>query len=390
MLKRNLQHTITHLLQEYPSIAVLGPRQVGKTTLVKKIAKQQKKKTLYLDLEKEIDIRKLTDAESFFDLYKDQCIILDEVQTIPKLFTILRPAIDEYRKPNRFILLGSASPELVAGVSETLAGRIAYIELTPLGLLELPKRISQRKHWFRGGFPKALLAKTDGWYIQWMDDFIRSYIERDLTLIFGVQFSANIMRNFWTMLAHANGNIWNAETFARSLGITSVTVNKYTDYLEAAFIIHRLPAFFINAKKRLVKAPKVYIRDSGLLHRLVNIQNTLDLQGNAVVGASWEGYVIEQIYRCLETHGWNMYFYRTQVGAEVDLILISPSGKMSCIEIKSTNNPKISKGFYQSVTDLKPNFQYVITPTAEKIISVEGVVICSLLGFLKHEIRNIL
>lgn len=388
MLKRNLQHTITHLLQEYPSIAVLGPRQVGKTTLVKKIAKQQKKKTLYLDLEKEIDIRKLTDAESFFDLYKDQCIILDEVQTIPKLFTILRPAIDEYRKPNRFILLGSASPELVAGVSETLAGRIAYIELTPLGLLELPKRISQRKHWFRGGFPKALLAKTDGWYIQWMDDFIRSYIERDLTLIFGVQFSANIMRNFWTMLAHANGNIWNAETFARSLGITSVTVNKYTDYLEAAFIIHRLPAFFINAKKRLVKAPKVYIRDSGLLHRLVNIQNTLDLQGNAVVGASWEGYVIEQI-RQNATNTIRLFYYRTHAGAECDLVLVKGIKVIACIEIKFSNSPTVSKGFFESIKDLKPKYKFVITPSSDEYPYKEGITIISLIDFLKKDLYAI-
>lgn len=383
MIHRQLQESIVHLLKEYPAIAILGPRQVGKTTLVKTIAKQQANKSiLYLDIEKPSDARKLSDAETFFHINKNSCIILDEVQLMPELFSILRPAIDEHRKAARFILLGSASPSLIKGVSETLAGRIAYIELPPIGLLELPKRITQNKHWFRGGFPNALLANSDESYKKWMNNFIKSYIERDLSLIFNIDFSSVTMKNFWSMLAHANGNVWNAEMFARSLGIAAITVNRYTDYLEAAFIIHRLPAYFINAKKRLVKSPKVYIRDSGLLHRLVDVSNTTDLLGNLVVGASWEGYVIEQIRQNLPS-SIRSFYYRTHAGTECDLLLVKGIKVLACIEIKFSNSPTVSKGFFESIEDLNPKYKFVITPSSDEYPYKEGIIITSLLQFLK-------
>lgn len=389
MIRRQLQQHLIHLLKEYPAIAVLGPRQVGKTTLVKEIAKRQNKKPmLYLDIEKPSDVRKLTDAEAFFDLNKNNCTILDEVQLMPELFSILRPTIDEYRKAGRFILLGSASPNLMKGVSETLAGRIAYIELPPIGLLELPKQIKQNKHWFRGGFPTPLLAKSDESSIKWMDNFIKSYLERDLSLIFNIDFSSSIMKNFWSMLAHANGNIWNAEVFARSLGITATTVNRYADYLEAAFIIHRLPAFFINAKKRLVKAPKVYIRDSGLLHRLIDIQNTDDLLGNIIVGASWEGYVLEQIKQNLPTP-IRLFYYRTHAGAECDIVLVKGIKALACIEVKFSNSPSISKGFFETIKDLKPKYKFIITPSSDEYPYKENILTTSLFKFLKNHLPNI-
>ncbi len=389
MIFRQLQQHILNLLKEYPAIAVLGPRQVGKTTLVKTIVKQQKKKPmLYIDIEKPSDARKLNDAETFFHINKNSCVILDEVQIMPELFSILRPAIDEHRKPSRFILLGSASPQLIKGVSETLAGRIAYIELPPIGLLELPKHITQNKHWFRGGFPNALLAKSDESYKKWMDNFIKSYIERDLSFIFNIDFSSATMKNFWSMLAHANGNIWNAETFARSLGIAATTVNRYADYLEAAFIIHRLPAYFMNAKKRLVKAPKVYIRDSGLLHRLVDVQHATDLLGNLIVGASWEGYAVEQLYQNAPST-IRLFYYRTHAGAECDLVLVKGVKVVACIEIKFSNSPTVSKGFFESIKDLKPKYKFVITPSSDEYPYKEGIITTSLFKFLKNHLPSI-
>lgn len=386
MIKRKIISTILQLHKHYPAVAILGPRQVGKTTLVKEIVKLHKHKVRYLDIEKQNDADKLSDPEAFFHLHKDKCIILDEVQLMPHLFSALRPAIDEFRKPGRFILLGSASPDLVKGVSETLAGRIAYIELTPIGLLELPKNISITKHWFRGGFPSALLAKSDYLCTQWIDNFIQSYIHKDLTLLFGISFSATTMRSFWSMLAHCSGNIWNAETFARSLGISAPTVNKYVDYLEAAYLVHRLPAYFINATKRLVKAPKLYIRDSGLLHRLNNVPNAVELKENPIIGASWEGYVIEQIKQQLSA-GVLLFYYRTHNGAECDAVLVKGIKVLACIEIKVSNNPTVSKGFFESIKDLKPKHKFVITPTSEDYPYKEGIMVTAIQSFLKKHLK---
>jgi hypothetical protein len=261
MITRLLQLVVEKTLTRSPAIAILGPRQVGKTTLAKTIAAQETGYH-YLDLENPRDYQKLADAYTYLQSFQDTCVILDEVQHMPQLFSILRPLIDEHRVPGRFILLGSASPSLIRGVSESLAGRIAYMELTGIGLLELPDDIDYRINWFRGSFPNALIAPTDEDSKNWLNDFIRSYIERDLAYLFGVELSPVILRNFWSMLAHANGNIWNAETFARSLGVTAPTVLRYISFLEGAYIVRRLPPWFVNAKKRLIKSPKVYIRDT--------------------------------------------------------------------------------------------------------------------------------
>lgn len=308
------------------------------------MAKTGQKAFTYLDMENPRDQAKLSDAYTFLENQSSNCVIIDEVQLKPELFSLLRPLIDEDRAVGRFILLGSASPALIKGVSESLAGRISYIELTPIGLQELPDQISMQDHWFRGGFPEALLAENTRDATIWLDDFIRSYAERDLAYLFGVELVPATLRNFWSMLAHSNGNLWNAEVFARSLGISAPTVLRYASFLEGGYIIRRLQPWYVNAKKRLVKSPKIYIRDTGILHRFLNISDPADLPGHHGIGASWEGYVIEQIYQ-RAADDLELFFYRTQAGAECDLILVRGITPMACIEIKLNNTPSVSRGF---------------------------------------------
>jgi predicted AAA+ superfamily ATPase len=377
VIERRLHNEIKSLLRQFPAVAILGARQVGKTTMAKQIAAVQKRPTLYLDLENPLDVRRLEDPFTFLWDNKDKCIILDEVQTIPALFSVLRSVIDSGRRNGRFILLGSASPQLVKGVSESLAGRIAYRELSPVNLMELPEKISMQKHWLRGGFPSALLARSDKAAFEWINSFVRSYIERDLGNLFGVALSGSITGRLLSMLAHTQGSVWNAEMMGRSLGITAPTVNRYVDFLEGAFLVHRLPAFFINTRKRLVKAPKVYIRDSGLLHQLSNVANINTLKGHPVVGSSWEGYVVEQINQ-LKPAGTELYYYRTQAGAEYDIVLARGIKPVACVEVKLNNAPAISKGNFQSIEDLGTKKNFVVVPDAEEFRTKDGIVICNL------------
>jgi predicted AAA+ superfamily ATPase len=387
MITRLLQPAIEKALTKSPAIAVLGPRQVGKTTLAKTIAKTRAG-SLYLDVENPLDRRKLEDAYTYLLSLGDACIILDEVQLMPDLFSILRPLIDENRTAGHFILLGSASPSLVKGVSESLAGRISYMELPGIGLTELPNENDYKGSWFRGGFPNALLAGTGEESKEWLDDFIRSYVERDLGHLFGVDLSPVILRNFWTMLAHSNGNIWNAEVFARSLGVSAPTVLRYLSFLEGGYIARRLPPWFVNAKKRLVKSPKVYIRDTGIVHRLLNIPDHDALLGHPGVGGSWEGYVIEQIYQ-RKPSDIELFYYRTQAGAECDLVFVKGITPLACIEIKLSNTPVISKGFFSCVEDLEPKYKFVITPESDTFTTGQGIVVCSLYRFVKELLKGI-
>lgn len=381
MIQRLLQTEIITLMKQFPAVAILGARQVGKTTLAKQIAALQKKPALYLDLENPLDVRKLADPYTFLSGNKNKCIIIDEVQTIPSLFAVLRSIIDEDRKNGKFILLGSASPQLVKGVSESLAGRIAYRELSPVSFVELPEKISRDKHWLRGGFPPPLLAKTDKTAAEWMSSFVRSYVERDLGSLFGVELTSSIIRRVLSMLSHTNGNVWNAEMMARSLGVTAPTVNRYIDFLEGAFLVHRLPAFYVNIRKRLVKAPKIYIKDSGLLHQLSNLTNMLSLKGHPVVGSSWEGYVVEEVKQ-LKPAGTDLYYYRTQAGAECDIVIAKGVHPVACAEIKLNNAPAISKGNYQSFADLKTKKNFVVVPDVDEYKTKEGIIICNMETFL--------
>ena len=375
-------------MRQFPAVAILGARQVGKTTLAKKIVAAQKKTPLYLDLENPLDVRKLADPYTFLKDNKDKCIVIDEVQTIPSLFSVLRSVIDEDRRNAKFILLGSASPQLVKGVSESLAGRIAYRELSPINFTELPENISRDKHWLRGGFPSALLARNEKIASEWMRNFIRSYAERDLSALFGVDLTSNIISRLLSMLAHINASVWNAEMIGRSLGITAPTVNRYVDFLEGAFLVHRLPAFHINTKKRLVKAPKIYIRDSGLLHHLSGVHNMVSLKGHPVVGASWEGYIVEQVKQ-LKPPNVDMYYYRTQAGAEYDIVLAKGIHTAACIEVKLNNAPTISKGNMQSIADLKTKENFIVVPDVEEYKTNDGIIICNAATFFSKYLPKI-
>lgn len=381
MIQRALFSQVRMLSRQFPAVAILGARQVGKTTLAKQLASISKRFAVYLDLENPIDVRKLADPYTFLSDNKDKLIIIDEVQTIPSLFSVLRSAIDADRKNGRFILLGSASPQLVKGVSESLAGRIAYRELSPINALEMSEKVSQQRHWLRGGFPSALLAKTDKAAMEWLGSFMRSYVERDLGTLFGVELSRNTITRLLSMIAHVNGTTWNSEMMARSLGVSAPTVNRYVDFLEGAFIAHRLLAFHVNTKKRLVKAPKIYIRDSGLLHHLSSVGNLNQLKGHPVVGSSWEGYVLEQISEA-KPIGVDIYYYRTQAGAECDIVLAKGIKPIACIEVKLNNAPSISKGYYQCVEDLGTKKNFVVVPDVEEYKTKEGVIINSLSNFL--------
>lgn len=390
MIQRALQPGIEKFLKTFPAIVVLGPRQVGKTTLVKLIAKNlsagqagSKRKTVYLDLEKHSDFEKLNrDAEEYLLSYINECVLIDEVQRMPKLFPLLRAVIDEKRKPGRFMITGSASPDLLKGASESLAGRVAYFYLHPIGLHELPANISLTKHWFRGGFPQALTLRNAQLLQGWLDSFITTYIEKDLPQLFDIRFSPAPMRKLWSMLAHLQGSILNAERLGNSLDITGTTVKRYLDYLEGAFIINRLQPFFVNLGKRLVKAPKVYINDSGILHHLLRLENERELMHHPGAGSSWEGYVVSQVMYAKENR-LDMYYYRTQAGAECDLVLVRGHVVKACVEIKLSNAPVVSKGFYQSAADLKCKNNFVVCRADIDYKNKDGVRIVGVTAFIK-------
>ncbi|MES2417581.1 MAG: ATP-binding protein [Bacteroidota bacterium] len=383
MIKRKIQEELANLLKIFPAVALLGPRQVGKTTLTRKLLNSTLQEVVYFDLENDDDLLRMGTPAYLFGQYENACIILDEIQRVPDLFRQLRPIIDQNRKPGRFILTGSASPLLVKGVSESLAGRIAFAEMTPINLLEATDSgISQEHHWFRGGFPTALTSATDQEFILWAENFIKAYIERDLSLLFGVNLSEVIIRNFWYMLAANNGSIWTAENYARALGISSTTVKRYLEFMEGAYMIRQLRAWYVNVEKRVVKAPKVYIRDSGLLHQLNRIKNSRELPLNLIVGSSWEGYVIEQIYQLKPKH-LEMFYYRTHNGAECDLLLVEGLIPVIAVEIKYATNPSLSKGFYNVLDDLQIKRAFVITPSEKQYNLNEKTVVIGLSLFLK-------
>lgn len=384
MIERNIQSELTNLLKIFPAVALLGPRQVGKTTLTHKLLKNSVKEVVYFDLENDDDLLRMGEPAFLFGQYEDACIVLDEVQRVPDLFRQLRPIIDQNRKPGRFILTGSASPALVKGVSESLAGRIAFAEMSPINLVEaLNDGITLEQHWFRGGFPTALTSKTDQEFILWAENFIRAYVERDLSLLFGVNLSEVLIRNFWYMLAANNGSIWTAENYARALGVSSTTIKRYLEFMEGAFMVRQLPAWYVNVGKRVVKAPKVYIRDSGLLHQLNRIKTSKELPLNLIVGTSWEGYVIEQIYQLKPKH-LEMFYYRTHNGAECDLILVDGITPVVAIEIKYATLPSLSKGFYHVMEDLKIGKAFVINPIEKQYNLDSKTTITGLAFFLKN------
>ena len=386
MIERLLAQRLLRDLTWSPILGLVGSRQVGKTTLVKHLQTLIPKPTLYLDLELREDWFKLEDAQAYLSGHADKCVIIDEIQVRPELFALLRALTDQKREPARFILLGSAAPHIVKLNTETLAGRIAYHELSPFSFSEIKHRFPLETHWLRGGFPQALLATERFITRKWLDDFTETFVHRDLARL-GFEIPASLLRNMLSMLAHLHGGLLNANALAASLGVSQPTVKKYLELLEGSFLIRRLPPYFANIGKRLTKSPKLYLRDSGWLHYLLRVSDMETLRGNPAIGASWEGYVIEQIIREAPEFS-DFYFYRTHHGAEADLLMITPKGKKVCIEIKFSTAPVISKGFYQSRADVQADFSYVITPAGERFDRGDGLRICPLANFLETELHQ--
>ncbi|MFN0174065.1 MAG: ATP-binding protein [Saprospiraceae bacterium] len=380
MITRAITETILKNLSVFPAANILGPRQVGKTTLARHLQTRLDKPSIYLDLQDEQDLDKLASPGLFLREHAEKCVVIDEIQRLPTLYSQLRSLIDERRDPARFILLGSASPSIIKGVSESLAGRVFFSELMPFSLLEAEGLASWQVHWVRGGFPNVLAMPDEDLVAEWFDGFTRTFVERDLREL-GYNLTPSLFSRLLRMLAHLHGQLLNITSLANSLDSRSVIVNQYIDLLEGGFLVNRLLPWYTNAGKRLVKTPKIYLRDSGLLHHLLRIRNYDALLGNPAVGASWEGYVIEQIMRV--THRkWEYYFYRTQHGAESDLVLVSPSGELYCIEIKFSSAPVLSKGFYQCISDLQPTYKYVIVPVGDAYPKDGGVRVINLQEFL--------
>jgi predicted AAA+ superfamily ATPase len=374
-LKRNIYNDFQEYMKIFPATGIIGPRQVGKTTFAKQMAKGNN--NLYLDLETTADREKLSDPLFFLSQFTDRCVILDEIQFMPEMFAALRGIIDADRRPGRFILLGSASPDIMRNSADTLAGRIGYLELTPFTLAEVD---DMQTLWLRGGFPLSYLAATDRASVLWRRNFIATYIQRDLGLL-GLQTDVQIMDRFWRMLASMQGNLLNATDLGRSLDIRRPTVMRYIDFLEGAFVLRVLRPWFSNINKRLVKSPKIYIRDTGLLHSLLGLATTEALLNHIQLGASWEGFVIEQIAGNLK-EDVQVYFYRTQQGAECDLLLEKNGQVVAAIEIKHGHHPAVSKGFRISMEDTGAKHGYIIGNGANTFKAAEGVTITNLPYFL--------
>jgi hypothetical protein len=359
MIDRALKQTIESSLDEYPVVGILGSRQVGKTTLARMIAQSSSKEVIYLDLELPSDLNKLQDAELYLGQFTESLVIIDEVQRMPSLFPLIRALVDRKRHSGRFLILGSASPDIIRQSSESLAGRIIYHELSPLTPAEGGYEKTQQL-WLRGGYPESYLAATDMKSFSWRESFIKTYLEMDIPQL-GIRVPASQLRRFWGMLAHSHGQLWNASQIANSLGITAPTVRHYLDILDDTFITRQLPPYYANIKKRITKSPKIYIRDSGILHALLGKPAFDQLQAHPSVGSSWEGFVIEQILRATPA-GRQYYFFRTSAGAEIDLLLADGGHHLIAIEIKYSFSPKPSKGFRTAYNDLSCRKGFVVYP----------------------------
>lgn len=364
MIERQIYAELSQRLAETPAVALLGPRQVGKTTLAQTIAAPRP--SIYLDLESDRDRAKLTDPEAYLETHEDALVILDEVHRFPDLFQILRGLIDRGRRKGiragRFLLLGSASIDLLRQSGESLAGRISYIEMGPINALEVGPGDTQ-KLWVRGGFPDSFLAHDDEASRRWRQDFIRTYLERDIPLL-GPRIAAETLRRFWTMLAHRQSALLNASEFARSLGVDAKTVGSYLDLMVDLLLVRCLEPWHNNSGKRLVKSPRIYVRDSGLVHSLLGLTSIDDVLGHPIAGASWEGFVIETLIAAAPP-GTQANFYRTSAGAEIDLLLTIPGRGLWAIEVKRSTAPKVEKGFHQACADLMPERRILIYPGRE-------------------------
>ena len=388
MIKREKLQSVVEALKSMPIVALIGPRQVGKTTLAYQLGSQMQKPVTYIDLESDADFNKLSDAEAYLSRFTNHLLIIDEVQRMPDLFRLLRVMVDKRKRAGEqaahFLLLGSASKELLQRSSETLAGRIRYIELTAFTATELfPKQNNPfeiEPLWLRGGFPDSYLAPTDLLSLEWRKDFFATYVERDIPSL-GV--GATQLSRFWRMLAHYHASQINLSEFGRNLGVSHTTIRNYLDILTDFYMVRQLQPWSGNIKKRLIKSPKVYIRDSGILHSLLQLSNMDALLSHPIVGASWEGFIVENIVNQLNSR-WECFYYRTATGVELDLVLYSPDNEVWAIEIKRSLAPKLSRGFYEACKDINATHKWVVYAGIETYPLPDDVKVVGLLEFLKH------
>ncbi|HWM90710.1 MAG TPA: ATP-binding protein [Thermoanaerobaculia bacterium] len=384
-LPRKIQGQIEARLADFPVVAVLGPRQCGKTTLVRETVGSLPG-VVYLDLERPSDLNKLRDPELFFSLQRSQgtasLFCLDEIQRIPEIFPLLRSLADEERRNGQFLLLGSASRDLLRQTSETLAGRITYLELTPFLASEIPKDDPGAipRLWFRGGFPRSFLAASDESSRAWRESFTRTFLERDIPQL-GFNVPAATLHRLWRMLAHLHGQTLNSSQLGAALGVSHTTVRSYLDLLTQTFMVRLLEPFAANTKKRIVKSPKVYLRDSGILHSLLQIDSLDNVLAHPVCGTSWEGLVIENVIAALP--GWQAGFYRTSDGAEIDLILERGRRRIA-VECKASTAPAVSRGFWSALDDLDIEEAWVVAPVAEVYPIRERVRVTPLRALVDH------
>jgi predicted AAA+ superfamily ATPase len=390
MITRDLENKLQNALEHMPVVALLGPRQVGKTTLALQIAQQEtNKKTSYLDLELDTDLSKLSDPEGYLRRFENQLLIIDEVQRKPDLFRILRGLVDIRKRAGeaagQFLLLGSASRDLLQATSETLAGRIRYMELSPFTVMEIynanPSAFNPEHLWLRGGFPNSYLAVTENESWEWRNDFISSYVERDIPLM-GPHIPATRMKTFWTMLAHYHGQQIILSELGKSLEVSHTTIRSYLDILTDFYMVRQIQPWSGNTKKRLIKSPKIYLRDTGILHKLLNISHLEDLLGNPAVGASWEGFVAENIIIGL-SNKWRYSYYRTTSQTEIDLVLEGPGNQVWAIEIKRSAAPKLTKGFHSACEDIKATKKFVVYSGTEHFPMSGNTEAIGLIEFLR-------
>lgn len=393
MYQRQILEELSLYLQEFPAVAILGPRQVGKTTLAHQLSAQQSaaQGALYLDLESPPDLAQLSDPNAYFAAHADRLVILDEVQRMPGLFAVLRGVIDQRRRAGvasgQFLLLGSASIELLAQSSESLAGRLAYVELVPFVLTELPadppSRLADAQSlWLRGGFPQAYLARSDAASLRWRQQFITTYLERDIPLL-GPRIPAQTLRSLWTMLAYEQAQMLNAARLAASLGVSGQTIGRYIDLLCDLLLVRRLQPWARQSSKRLVKAPKVYVPDSGLVHALLGLGTYAELLSHPVVGGSWEGWIIENLIASAPPQTQASY-YRTAVGAEIDLLLELPGGALWAVEVKRSSAPTVSRGYHIACDDVGATRRLVVSSSDARFPMAGGIEHVPLLELMRE------
>jgi predicted AAA+ superfamily ATPase len=386
MIPRQARAVIEGRLRDFPAVVLLGPRQVGKTTLAREIARRRGDRALYLDLERPADRRRLEDADAYLRAQAGRLVVLDEIHRLPGLFEALRGIIDDRRAAGRragqFLLLGSASLDLMRQASESLAGRIAYVELAPIAARELPRGTAAGRLWVRGGFPESLLARSDARSLVWRQQFVRSYLERDVPM-FAPRLPAETVGRLWGMLAHAHGSLLNQARLASSLGVSAPTVSRYLDLLVDLLVVRRLPPWSGNLGKRLVRSPKTYVRDSGVLHALLGLETLDDVLGHPVAGPSWEGFAIENLIGAAGDSRIAT-FLRTERGAEIDLIFERGGRVEMAIEIKRSTAPTVSKGFRIGCGGLKPRAAYVVHGGTETWPMGDGVTAISLTSLVRR------